>query len=64
MLARQFGDFVNGAWPFLGLALPETLPEVAARLRRVSRRQMSAPASGSIKVHEVEQREVIASAFR
>jgi 2-oxoglutarate decarboxylase len=53
----------QGAWPFLGLALPELLPDEFARIRRVSRRPMSAPASGSSKVHEFEQREVIASAF-
>jgi 2-oxoglutarate decarboxylase len=53
----------QGAWPFLGLALPELMPELFTGLRRVSRRGMSAPASGSSKVHEVEQREVIASAF-
>jgi 2-oxoglutarate decarboxylase len=29
----------------------------------VSRRPMSAPASGSSKVHEVEQREIITGAF-
>jgi 2-oxoglutarate decarboxylase len=54
----------QGAWPFLGLALPEMMPELfTSGLRRVSRRPMSAPASGSSKVHEVEQREIIASAF-
>jgi 2-oxoglutarate decarboxylase len=53
----------QGAWPFLGLELPERVPEVQGKLRRVSRRPMSAPASGSSKVHEVEQHEVIANAF-
>jgi multifunctional 2-oxoglutarate metabolism enzyme len=53
----------QGAWPFLGLALPEKLPELFSNLRRVSRRPMSAPASGSSKVHEFEQREVVVSAF-
>jgi 2-oxoglutarate decarboxylase len=53
----------QGAWPFLGLALPELLPDVFTGLRRVSRRPMSAPASGSSKVHEVEQREIITQAF-
>jgi 2-oxoglutarate decarboxylase len=53
----------QGAWPFLGLTLPEMLPDLCGGLRRVSRRPMSAPASGSSKVHEIEQREVIASAF-
>ncbi|HEX3790219.1 MAG TPA: multifunctional oxoglutarate decarboxylase/oxoglutarate dehydrogenase thiamine pyrophosphate-binding subunit/dihydrolipoyllysine-residue succinyltransferase subunit, partial [Pseudonocardiaceae bacterium] len=54
----------QGAWPFLGLFLPEQLPELAGKLRRVSRRPMSAPASGSSKVHEVEQREIITAAFK
>ncbi|HEX5118550.1 MAG TPA: multifunctional oxoglutarate decarboxylase/oxoglutarate dehydrogenase thiamine pyrophosphate-binding subunit/dihydrolipoyllysine-residue succinyltransferase subunit [Pseudonocardiaceae bacterium] len=53
----------QGAWPFLGLALPEMLPDLCGSLRRVSRRAMSAPASGSSKVHEVEQRDVITTAF-
>jgi 2-oxoglutarate decarboxylase len=53
----------QGAWPSLGLALPEKLPELFGGLRRVSRRPMSAPASGSIKVHEVEQRDIITTAF-
>jgi 2-oxoglutarate decarboxylase len=53
----------QGAWPFLGLSLPELMPDQFSGLRRVSRRPMSAPASGSSKVHEVEQRDIIASAF-
>jgi 2-oxoglutarate decarboxylase len=53
----------QGAWPFLGLALPDMLPELCSGLRRVSRRPMSAPASGSSKVHEVEQREILTHAF-
>jgi 2-oxoglutarate decarboxylase len=52
----------QGAWPYLGLALPEKVPSLAG-IRRVSRRPMSAPASGSSKVHELEQREVITTAF-
>ncbi|GGM33013.1 2-oxoglutarate decarboxylase [Longimycelium tulufanense] len=53
----------QGAWPFLGLALPELLPERLGGLRRVSRRAMAAPSSGISKVHEVEQAEVLANAF-
>ncbi|MFC9516623.1 multifunctional oxoglutarate decarboxylase/oxoglutarate dehydrogenase thiamine pyrophosphate-binding subunit/dihydrolipoyllysine-residue succinyltransferase subunit [Nocardiaceae bacterium NPDC056970] len=53
----------QGAWPFLGLALPELLPEKLAGIKRVSRRAMSAPSSGSSKVHAVEQQEIIESAF-
>ncbi|HEY4017364.1 MAG TPA: multifunctional oxoglutarate decarboxylase/oxoglutarate dehydrogenase thiamine pyrophosphate-binding subunit/dihydrolipoyllysine-residue succinyltransferase subunit [Pseudonocardiaceae bacterium] len=53
----------QGAWPFFGLWLPTKLPELAGRLSVVSRRAMAAPASGSSKVHEVEQREIIEGAF-
>ncbi len=53
----------QGAWPFLGLALPELLPERLAGIKRVSRRAMSAPSSGSSKVHAVEQQEIIETAF-
>jgi 2-oxoglutarate decarboxylase len=53
----------QGAWPFFGLNLPEFLPERFGRLRRISRRAMSAPSSGSSKVHAVEQAEIIAEAF-
>nr|WP_043697199.1 hypothetical protein [Nocardia abscessus] len=53
----------QGAWPFFGLNLPETLPDRLGKLRRISRRAMSAPSSGSSKVHAVEQAEIIAEAF-
>ncbi|WP_425564687.1 multifunctional oxoglutarate decarboxylase/oxoglutarate dehydrogenase thiamine pyrophosphate-binding subunit/dihydrolipoyllysine-residue succinyltransferase subunit [Saccharopolyspora halophila] len=53
----------QGAWPFLGLALPELFPQLAGALQRVSRRPMAAPATGLAKVHEVEQAEVVESAF-
>ncbi|WP_435874147.1 multifunctional oxoglutarate decarboxylase/oxoglutarate dehydrogenase thiamine pyrophosphate-binding subunit/dihydrolipoyllysine-residue succinyltransferase subunit [Nocardia fluminea] len=53
----------QGAWPFFGLNLPEVLPERLGRLRRISRRAMSAPSSGSSKVHAVEQAEIIGEAF-
>jgi 2-oxoglutarate decarboxylase len=53
----------QGAWPMFGLALPDLLPEFFSNLRRVSRRAMSAPSSGSSKVHAVEQQEIIDSAF-
>ncbi|AUH69486.1 MULTISPECIES: multifunctional oxoglutarate decarboxylase/oxoglutarate dehydrogenase thiamine pyrophosphate-binding subunit/dihydrolipoyllysine-residue succinyltransferase subunit [Gordonia] len=54
----------QGPWPFLGLWLPEMLPELLGGLRRISRRPMSAPSSGSSKVHAVEQQEIIDQAFR
>ncbi|UTT49768.1 MULTISPECIES: multifunctional oxoglutarate decarboxylase/oxoglutarate dehydrogenase thiamine pyrophosphate-binding subunit/dihydrolipoyllysine-residue succinyltransferase subunit [Rhodococcus] len=53
----------QGAWPFLGLALPELLPEKLSGIKRVSRRAMSAPSSGSSKVHAVEQQEILEKAF-
>lgn len=53
----------QGPWPFLGLWLPEVLPDVLGGLRRVSRRAMSAPSSGSSKVHAVEQQEILDEAF-
>ncbi len=53
----------QGAWPFLGLVLPEKFPERMAGIKRVSRRQMAAPASGLNKVHEVEQAEIVQGAF-
>ncbi|MCO1580098.1 multifunctional oxoglutarate decarboxylase/oxoglutarate dehydrogenase thiamine pyrophosphate-binding subunit/dihydrolipoyllysine-residue succinyltransferase subunit [Crossiella sp. SN42] len=53
----------QGAWPFLGLSLPELLPERLTGLKRVSRRAMAAPSAGSGKVHDVEQAALIAKAF-
>ncbi|HCS57196.1 MAG TPA: multifunctional oxoglutarate decarboxylase/oxoglutarate dehydrogenase thiamine pyrophosphate-binding subunit/dihydrolipoyllysine-residue succinyltransferase subunit, partial [Gordonia polyisoprenivorans] len=53
----------QGPWPFLGLWLPELLPDLLKGLRRLSRRPMSAPSSGSSKVHAVEQAEIIDGAF-
>jgi 2-oxoglutarate decarboxylase len=53
----------QGAWPFLGLALPEFFPKRLAGVKRVSRRRMAAPAAGSGKVHEVEQAALIEAAL-
>jgi 2-oxoglutarate decarboxylase len=53
----------QGAWPTLGLTLPEVLPEKLPGIKRISRRAMSAPSSGSSKVHAVEQQEIIDDAF-
>ncbi|WP_182348142.1 multifunctional oxoglutarate decarboxylase/oxoglutarate dehydrogenase thiamine pyrophosphate-binding subunit/dihydrolipoyllysine-residue succinyltransferase subunit [Tomitella gaofuii] len=53
----------QGAWPTIGLALPDLLPDLLGNLQRISRRPMSAPSSGSSKVHAVEQHEVIEAAF-
>ncbi|MGY1745403.1 multifunctional oxoglutarate decarboxylase/oxoglutarate dehydrogenase thiamine pyrophosphate-binding subunit/dihydrolipoyllysine-residue succinyltransferase subunit [Blastococcus sp. SYSU D00695] len=51
-----------GAWQFMAVNLPEHLP-AGRRLRPVSRRASASPAVGSAKVHEVEQRQLIAQAF-
>jgi 2-oxoglutarate decarboxylase len=53
----------QGAWPSVGLTLPEVLPEYFNPIKRISRRAMSAPSSGSSKVHAVEQQEIIDLAF-
>ena len=53
----------QGAWPFFGLNLPRKFPEVFAGLQVSSRRPMAAPSAGSSKVHEVEQKALIAKAF-
>lgn len=53
----------QGAWPSVGLTLPEVLPEYFNPIKRISRRAMSAPSSGSSKVHAVEQQEIIDEAF-
>jgi 2-oxoglutarate decarboxylase len=52
----------QGAWPFLVEALPEASPRLLG-LSRSSRRAMAAPSAGSARVHEVEQKQVIAKAF-
>ena len=53
----------QGAWPFFGLNLPRKFPEVFAGLTVAARRPMAAPSAGSSKVHEVEQKAIIAKAF-
>ena len=53
----------QGAWPRFGLELPELCADRLAGLKRISRRAMSAPSSGSTKVHAVEQQEIIDKAF-
>ncbi|MFC3244102.1 hypothetical protein ACFOJ6_19285 [Gordonia humi] len=53
----------QGPWPYLGLWLPEMIPALQGRLRRISRRAMSAPSSGMSKVHAVEQAEIVDAAF-
>ena len=53
----------QGAWPTFGLTLPEVCPDTLTGIKRISRRAMSAPSSGSSKVHAVEQQEIIDEAF-
>jgi 2-oxoglutarate decarboxylase len=53
----------QGAWPTFGLSMPEQLPDKLTGIKRISRRAMSAPSSGSSKVHAVEQQEIIDEAF-
>jgi 2-oxoglutarate dehydrogenase E1 component len=52
----------QGAYPHVALYLPEHLP-AGIRLRRVSRKASAAPASGSSKVHEKEQKALVEAAF-
>jgi multifunctional 2-oxoglutarate metabolism enzyme len=54
----------QGAWPRFGLELPELFGDKLTGIKRISRRAMSAPSSGSSKVHAVEQQEIIDEAFR
>ncbi|MDT0277705.1 multifunctional oxoglutarate decarboxylase/oxoglutarate dehydrogenase thiamine pyrophosphate-binding subunit/dihydrolipoyllysine-residue succinyltransferase subunit [Blastococcus goldschmidtiae] len=51
-----------GAWQFMAVNLPEHLPQ-GRTFRRVSRRASASPAVGSAKVHDVEQRQLVAEAF-
>jgi 2-oxoglutarate dehydrogenase complex dehydrogenase (E1) component-like enzyme len=60
--ARRAGQ--PGCVPRFGLELPELCPDKLTGLKRVSRRAMSAPSSGSTKVHALEQQELIDEAFR
>ncbi|HEX5142344.1 MAG TPA: multifunctional oxoglutarate decarboxylase/oxoglutarate dehydrogenase thiamine pyrophosphate-binding subunit/dihydrolipoyllysine-residue succinyltransferase subunit [Mycobacterium sp.] len=53
----------QGPWPTFGLALPELLPDKLTGIKRISRRAMSAPSSGSSKVHAVEAQEILDEAF-
>jgi multifunctional 2-oxoglutarate metabolism enzyme len=53
----------QGAWPSMGLTLPELMPDLLSGIKRISRRAMSAPSSGSSKVHAVEQQEILDTAF-
>jgi 2-oxoglutarate decarboxylase len=52
----------QGSWPFIALNLPEHLD--GRQLLRVSRRASASPAVGSARIHEAQQREIVAGAFR
>ena len=51
----------QGGWPFIALNLPEHLE--GRPLLRVSRRASASPAVGSQRIHEAQQREIVATAF-
>jgi 2-oxoglutarate decarboxylase len=51
-----------GAWQFMAVNLPEELP-AGRRLRHISRKASASPAVGSAKVHDAEQRQLVAEAF-
>jgi 2-oxoglutarate decarboxylase len=51
-----------GAWQFMAVNLPEELP-AGRTLRKVARKASASPAVGSAKVHEAEQRQLVAQAF-
>ena len=52
----------QGGWPFMALHLTDALAPGQA-LRRVSRKAAASPASGSAKVHEIEQQTLVTTAF-
>ncbi len=52
----------QGPWPFLGLQLPELLPDMP-KLTRISRRAQSSTATGLSKVHQLEQKQLLQQAF-
>jgi multifunctional 2-oxoglutarate metabolism enzyme len=51
----------QGGWPFIALNLPEHLD--GRPLLRVSRKASASPAVGSARIHEAQQREIVASAL-
>ena len=52
----------QGAWPFMALHLPELLAD-GQHLRRISRKEAASPASGSAKVHDLEQQALLEATF-
>jgi 2-oxoglutarate dehydrogenase E1 component len=55
----------QGPWPFVSATLSGAMKSsgVSREIRRVSRRAAASPATGSIHVHEEEQKALIAEAF-
>ncbi len=53
----------QGAWPRFGLDPARAVCREVGNIKRISRRAMIAPSSGSTKVHAVEQQEIIDEAF-
>ncbi|NDE48218.1 MAG: hypothetical protein EB019_04545, partial [Actinobacteria bacterium] len=55
----------QGPWPFVSAALSDAMKSagINREIRRVSRRAAASPATGSIHVHEEEQKALIAEAF-
>ncbi len=55
----------QGPWPFLSATLSDAMKSsgISREVRRVSRRAAASPATGSIHVHEEEQKALIAEAF-
>jgi 2-oxoglutarate decarboxylase len=51
----------QGGWPFIALNLPEHLG--GRPLLRVSRKASASPAVGSVRIHEAQQRDIVASAL-
>jgi 2-oxoglutarate dehydrogenase E1 component len=51
----------QGPWPFFSAAMNEALP--GNSIQRISRRASASPATGSVHVHEEEQKALIAEVF-
>jgi len=51
----------QGPWPFFSATMNEALP--GNSIKRISRRASASPATGSVHVHEEEQKALIAEVF-
>jgi 2-oxoglutarate dehydrogenase E1 component len=52
-----------GAWNYIHIRLHRVLRERSAKLKHVSRAPSASPATGSSKVHDAQQRRLLAAAF-